>query len=88
MTPAIDELDLTTTAGAVELGSDGNDGIAAGYVVLDDGRCVFLGDLAVSGEQDVFLASGAMDANVSVGPALGSASGSDDATSVVALTPF
>jgi hypothetical protein len=59
LAPAIDELDLTAMTGSVELGSDANNGIAAGYVLLDDGRCVFLGDLAVAAQQNAFLASGA-----------------------------
>lgn len=87
LAPAIDELDLTGSDAVVELGSDANDGIAAGYVVLADGRCVFLGDLDVSGQQDAFLASGTTDSSVDVGPPLGSAAGAN-ASDVAALSPF
>jgi Tol biopolymer transport system component len=87
LAPAIDELDLTGSAAVIELGSDANDGIAAGYVVLDDGRCVFMGDLDVPAQQDAFLASGTTDSSIDVGPPLGSAAGAN-ATDVVALSPF
>jgi Tol biopolymer transport system component len=88
LAPGIDELDLTTAGSAVELGSDANDGIAAGYIVLNDGRAVFMGDLNIAGQQDAFLASGTLDSVVVVSPPLGSAAGAQDATDVSQLTAF
>nr|HEX4313444.1 hypothetical protein [Kofleriaceae bacterium] len=92
VTTRLAEVDLTSgTPVQIELANvtDPSAGIDDGYVVLDDGRVVFLGDADGSGLGGAYLTiAGSADAFVDVSPLLGSASGSAEADSVVQLTRF